>query len=135
MEITKDYFLKNLKSALIPSSVKGDVRVAIFNQYKVDLGAVEAETLIDITDKGDFKLVVDCYGIQTAVDCYADGNSAYFLVGANYKQPKNIKNIDYFFNGVWDDIAEMIMTYPENYAKYISFPLLTKELYNCLVAY
>ena len=95
--------------------IKPQSIVSAINLWEEDRGAEESEWVVDILDKDDFKLIVDMYGVETAVNLFntqRETGAQFYLVGSNFDKPQSCRPSD-IFNACGEDIAKAIKNNPE----------------------
>ena len=95
--------------------IKPQSIVSAINLWEEDRGAEESEWVVDILDKDDFQLIVDMYGVETAVNLFntqRETGAQFYLVGSNFDKPQSCRPSD-IFNACGEDIAKAIKNNPE----------------------
>ena len=95
--------------------IKPQSIVSAINLWEGDRGANYNEWVADILNKDEFKLIVDMYGVETAVNLFntqRETGAQFYLVGSNFDKPQLCHPRD-IFNACGEDIAKSIKNNPE----------------------
>ena len=95
--------------------IKPQSIISAINLWEEDRGANYNEWVADILNKDEFKLIVDMYGIETAVNLFnthRETGAQFYLVGSNFDKPQLCHPRD-IFNACGEDIAKSIKNNPE----------------------
>ena len=95
--------------------IKPQSIVSAINLWEYERGAEDSEWVADILDNDVFKLIVDMYGIATAVSLFnaqRETGAQFYLVGSNFDKPQPCYPRD-IFNACGEDIAKAIKNNPE----------------------
>jgi len=127
--------MEDFKRIFFGNQFFGADKKAIINRWELDRGAQDGEQVLDITDKDDFKALIDRYGISTAVDFhnrYLCNGTRYVLGGSNFEYPQEVDNIEKMFMGLKDEIFESAMAHPHAFADLFAYERIMTDIYTRL---